>query len=123
MQVLLYYDCKNKNLKHVKPKNWWSAVKKISGMDTITKSDLLSNLQIDDLDNLSNSEVANKINDKFLEPLQEFQSLQITVPNNDSISNVLTVSELDVWNCLTHSILESQVGLIISRLGFLKNMP
>ena len=78
----------------------WSAVKKISGMDTITKSDLLSNLQIDDLDNLSDIEVANKINDKFLEPLQEFQPLQITVPNNDSISNVLTVSELDVWNCL-----------------------
>ena len=95
-----YYDCKIKNLKHVKPKNWWSAVKKISGMDTITKSDLLSNLQIDDLDNLSDIEVANKINDKFLEPLQEFQPLQITVPNNDSISNVLTVSELDVWNCL-----------------------
>ena len=91
-----YYDCKIKNLKHVKPKNWWSAVKKISGMDTITKSDLLSNLQIEDLDNLSDIEVANKINDKFLEPLQEFQPLQITVPNNDSISNVLTVSELDV---------------------------
>ena len=95
-----YYDCKIKNLKHVKPKNCWSAVKKISGMDTITKSDLLSNLHIDDLDNLSDIEVANKINDKFLEPLQEFQPLQITVPNNDSISNVLTVSELDVWNCL-----------------------
>ena len=95
-----YYDCKMKNLKHVKPKNWWSAVKKISGMDTITKSDLLSNLQIDDLDNLSDIEVAKKINDKFLEPLQEFQPLQITVPNSDSISNVLTVSELDVWNCL-----------------------
>ena len=95
-----YYDCKIKNLKHVKPRNWWSAVKKISGMDTITKSDLLSNLQIDDLANLSDIEVANKINDKFLEPLQGFQPLQITVPNNDSISNVLTVSELDVWNCL-----------------------
>ncbi|CAB4016222.1 Hypothetical predicted protein [Paramuricea clavata] len=95
-----YYDCKIKNLKHVKPRNWWSAVKKISGMNTITKPDLRSNLQIDDLDNLSDIEVANKINDKFLEPLQEFQPLQVTVPNNDSISNVLTVSELDVWNCL-----------------------
>ena len=94
-----YYDCKIKNLKHVKARNWWSAVKKISGMDTITKSDLLSILQIDDLDNLSDIEVANKINDKFLEPLQEFQPLQVTVPNNESISNVLTVSELDVWNC------------------------
>ena len=69
-------------------------------MDTITKSDLLSNLQIDDLDNLSDIEVANKINDKFLEPLQDFQPLQIAQPNNDSISNVPTVSELDVWNCL-----------------------
>ncbi|CAB4024430.1 Hypothetical predicted protein [Paramuricea clavata] len=69
-------------------------------MDTITKSDLRSNLQIGDLDNLSDIEVANKVNAKFLEPLQDFQPLQITVPNNDSISNVLTVSEMDVWNCL-----------------------
>ena len=61
----------------------------------------LSNLQIDDLDNLSDIEVANKINDKFLEPFQEFQPLQITVPNDSiSIPNVLTVSDLDVWNCL-----------------------
>ena len=60
-----YYDCKIKSLKHVKPKNWWSAVKKISGMDTITKSDLLSNLQIDDLDNLSDIEVANKLMTSF----------------------------------------------------------
>ncbi len=76
------------------------AVKKISRMDRITRSDLLSNLQIDDLNNLSDIEVANKINDMFLEPLQEFEPLQITEPNNDSISNVLTVSELDVWNYL-----------------------
>ena len=31
-----YYDNKIKSLKHVEPRNWWSAVKKISGMDTIT---------------------------------------------------------------------------------------
>ncbi len=44
----------------------WMSDKLKSGMDTITKSDLLSNLQIDDIDNLSDIKVANKIIDKFL---------------------------------------------------------
>ena len=39
-------------------------------MDTFNRSDFLSNLHIDDLNNLSDLEVANKINDKFLEQLQ-----------------------------------------------------
>ena len=65
-----YYDNKIKNLKHVKPRSRWSAAKTISGMDTIIRSDLLSNLHLDDLNNFSDLQVTNKINDKFLEPLQ-----------------------------------------------------
>ena len=96
-----YYDNKIKNLKHVKPRNWWSAVKKISGMDTIIGSDLLSNLHVDDLNNLSDLQVGNKINDKFLEPLQAFQPLQVMVLSNHAASNVLAVSELEVWKYLS----------------------
>ena len=62
-----YYDSKIiKSLKHVKLRNCWSAVKMISGMDTITRSNLSFNLHVHDLNNLSD----NKINDNFLKPLQ-----------------------------------------------------
>ena len=60
-----YYDDKIKSLKHVKPGNWWSAVKRISGMDTITRSAPSFNLHVDDLNNLSDLQIANKINDNF----------------------------------------------------------
>ena len=96
-----YYDNKIKSLKYVKPRNWWSAVKKISGMDTITKLEPSSNLHVDDLDNLSDLQIANKINDNFLELLQAFQPLQFTDLGNDSTSNSLTVTELEVWKCLS----------------------
>ena len=42
----------------------------ISGMNTVTRSDLLSHLHVDDLNNLSDLQVTNKFNDKFLDPLQ-----------------------------------------------------
>ena len=92
------YCDKIKNLKHVEPRNWWNAVKTISGMNTITRPNLLFN--IDDLSNLSDLQVANKINGKFLEPLQAFQPLQVMDLNNNIISNPLTVTELEVCNCL-----------------------
>ena len=96
-----YYDNKIKSLKHVKPRNWWSAVKKISEMDTITRSDPSSNLHIDDFNNLSDLQIANRINDNFLEPLQAFQPLQLMNLSNDTTSNFLIVTELEVWKCLS----------------------
>ena len=42
----------------------------ISGMNTVTRSDLLSHLHVDDLNNLSDLQVTNKFNDKFLDLLQ-----------------------------------------------------
>ena len=96
-----YYDNKIKSLKHVKPRNWWRAVKRISGMDTITRSDISSNSHVDDFKNLSDLQIANKINDNFLEPLQAFQALQFIDLSNDATSNLLIVTELEVWKCLS----------------------
>ena len=96
-----YYDNKIKSLKHVKPRNWWSTVKEISGMDTITRSDPSSSLHLDDFNNVSDLQIANKINDNFLEPLQAFQPLQFMDLTNDATSNFLIVTDLEVWKCLS----------------------
>ena len=42
----IYFHTKVKNLKHIKPKQWWSAVKKISGMNPVTTSGIFPNLQV-----------------------------------------------------------------------------
>ena len=62
----------------------------------LSRSDLLSNLHVDDLNNFSDLQVAKKINDKFLEPLQALQPLQVMDLNTNTMSNVLTVKELEV---------------------------
>ena len=62
----------------------------------LSRSDLLSNLHVDDLNNLSDLQVAKKIIDKFLEPLQALQPLQVMDLNTNAMSNVLTVRELEV---------------------------
>ena len=63
------------NLKHTKPNDWWSAVKKISGMSPLYKPELRLNLQIEMFDNMNGHEIANTINKMFLEPLNDFQPL------------------------------------------------
>ena len=109
-------------MKHVKPRNWWNAVKKISGMDIITKSAPLSNLHVDDFNNLSDIQIANKINLKFLEPLQTFQPLQAINLSNNTSSNVVTVTEHEVWKCLNSLNPWKSGGLMIFHPGFLKNI-
>ena len=49
--------------KESKPSQWWNAVKRISGMAPASGPDsLLSTLQFEGVDNLSQHEVANMIN-------------------------------------------------------------
>ena len=101
-----YFHKKVKSLKYTKPKDWWRAVKKISGMDPTLKPNILSCLQIEEFQQLDKLEIANQINDSFLEPLQRFQALNSSNyvnaldDSNISDSNMLTVSEYEVYRCL-----------------------
>ena len=101
-----YFHEKIKSLKYTKPKDWWRAVKKISGMDPTLKPDILSCLQIEEFQQLDKFVIANQINDSFLEPLQRFQALNssnyvnASDDSNISDSNMLTVSEYEVYRCL-----------------------
>ena len=101
----VYYRNKVENLKHTKPNDWWSAVKKICGMSPLYKPELRLNLQIEMFDNMNGHEIANTINKMFLEPLKDFQPLNsinftITHENIHTPYNSLHVSEEDVYEVL-----------------------
>ena len=74
--------------------------KKSVVMNPVKESDFYSSLQVDDLQHLSNFQVANTINNSFLEPLRHFNPLQSMNEIDDTTLNVLTVSEIEVYNCL-----------------------
>ena len=64
-----YYASKVSHLKKSKPKEWWSEVKRMCGMSPVSGScNLLSQLQVEDTDQLSPKDLANRINDTFLQP-------------------------------------------------------
>ena len=69
-------------------------------MNPVKEPDFYSSLQVDDLQYLSNFHVANTINNSFLEPLRHFNPLQSMNEINNTTLNVLTVSEIEVYNCL-----------------------
>ena len=69
-------------------------------MNPVKEPDFCSSLQVDDLQHLSNFQVANTINNSFLEPLRHFNPLQSMNEIDDTTLNVLTVSEIEVYNCL-----------------------
>ena len=65
-----FYASKVNHLKQAKPKEWWREVKRICGMNSISSTtDLFSQPRIENTDNLLPTELANLINDAFLEPI------------------------------------------------------
>ena len=65
-----FYSSKVQHFEETKPSRWWSDVKKIAGMTpTAGFDDFRSKLHLDQTDNLDPYEIANLINDVFLEPI------------------------------------------------------
>ena len=91
-------------------------------MNPIKEPDFRSFLQVDDLQHLSSLQVANTINNSFLEPLRHFHPLQSMNEIDDTTLSVLTVSEIEVYNCLKSLNPSKANGLTIFHLGSLKTM-
>ena len=72
-----------------------NAIKKIRGMVLVSKPEFLSTLQVNELENLTITQIANKINYSFLEPLQKFQPLKDTNQTVDAAPTVITVTDLE----------------------------
>ena len=69
-----YYASKVQDLKGVNPRSWWKEVNKLIGAKK-QNVNLLNALNVPDFENLPAPEIANGINEPFLEPLRQFQPL------------------------------------------------
>ena len=78
-----YYKTKVDNLKQTNPKHWWREVKRISGM--VSHSSLQDCIQSENLEHLPLADLANSINNAFLEPMQEFDPFN---PNDDQTTSM-----------------------------------
>ena len=68
-------------------------------MNPVKELDFCSSLQVDDLQHLRKFQVANTINNSFLELFRYFNPLQSMNEIDDTTLNVLTVSEIQAYNC------------------------
>jgi hypothetical protein len=71
------------NLKQSNPKHWWREVKRISGM--VSHSRLQDCIQSENFEHLPLADLANAINNAFLEPMQEFDPFN---PNDDQTTSM-----------------------------------
>ena len=73
-----------KNLKYNKPKDWWREVKRLSGHQVTSTSNIFANLEKDTQDLDSRSDL---INECFLEPVRDYEPLpdNISTPTENDI--------------------------------------
>ncbi|CAB4007293.1 Hypothetical predicted protein, partial [Paramuricea clavata] len=64
-----YYKLRVHQMKQTDSKEWWKEVKRLSGMASTRSSDIRNIIDIENLEQLSEQELANKINEAFLDPL------------------------------------------------------
>ena len=67
-----YYKSRVQQMKGENPKAWWKEVERLSGMQS-RAGDLLSQMNVEGIEDLSMLELANAINTAFLEPLEEYR--------------------------------------------------
>ena len=112
-----FYSSKVEDLKKSKPSRWWKEVKQIAGMTPSTGAeDVYNQIQIDDLDRKSPTEIANFINTAFLDPMKIYQPLAFLPPYHPNDS-VLQLDELDVYKVLASLTLEKLLAQMVSRIG------
>ena len=91
-------------MKQKDPRSWWKEVKRLSGAQQSSSSNLISLLDIGELEGLSKREVADHINCTLLEPLEEYRLTEKIprLPLEDQSPKYLVVTEYDVYKKLSH---------------------
>ena len=99
-----FYETKIDQRKQKDPRSWWKEVKRLSGAQQSSSSNLNSLLDIGELEGLSKREVADHINCALLEPLEEYRSTEKIpkLPLEDQSPKYLVVTEYDVYKKLSH---------------------
>ncbi|XP_015756988.1 PREDICTED: uncharacterized protein LOC107336427 [Acropora digitifera] len=100
-----FCETKVKQMRQSDPKSWWKEVKRLSGARNSSPCSLLSHLDVDELESLPLSEVADYINHLLPEPLEEYL-LTEDIPKlpleKDQLPEFLVVTEEDVYTRLSH---------------------
>ena len=99
-----FYETKIDQMKESDPKSRWKVVKRLSGARQSSSSNLISFLDIDELERSSMRVIADLINHALLEPLEEYcLSNEIPkLPLEDQSPKYLVVTEYDVYKRLSH---------------------
>ena len=97
-----FYKLKVENMKEKNPRVWWKEVKRLCGAHQHS-SDLISQIHAHDVQELSPNDLANAINDAFLEPLQEYRLHQplTRLPTDEISSKFPDTSELRIHKLLS----------------------
>ena len=97
-----YYAAKVEHLRDCEPCRWWKEVKKLAGMQSVTRTDVTSLLRnIDPVPNPDLTVLANTINDTFLAPMNKFAPLDPQVHHaTQHVSNPPTVTEHSIYRKL-----------------------
>ncbi len=92
-----FYQSKVEHMKQENPKAWWKEVKRLCGSKSFT-DDLINQIQVESLENLSKVELADAINKAFLDPLEEYRLPQPLnrLPVEEESAVYPKVSELQV---------------------------
>jgi len=99
-----FYETKIDQMNERDPKSWWKKLKRLSGARQSSSSNLISLLDIDELEGSSMREIADLINHALLEPLEGYR-LSNEIPNlplEDQSPKYLVVTEYDVYKSLSH---------------------
>ena len=108
-----YYECRVQHLKECSPAGWWAEVKRLGGVTNSsgTRNNVLKSIQhhLEDVSDLSPTDLANHVNTAFLAPTENFEPLTYnpfrdsSVPtlDNSASDEVPVVSELSVLQKLS----------------------
>ena len=66
-----FYKTKVEYMKDENPKVWWNEVKRLGGASSRT-GNMISQIQAEGIEDLNQIELANVINQAFLEPMEEY---------------------------------------------------
>ena len=96
-----FYQLKVEHMQEENPKVWWKEVKRLCGAKP-SAVNVTSHIHIEGIEDMSYKELANVINQAFLEPLEEYRLTQplIKLPVDEDSPELLEVSELRVMKLL-----------------------
>ena len=97
-----FYKCNVEHMKKENPKVWWKEVKRLCGFNS-NSGNASSDIHIEGIENLTDQELANAINEAFLEPLEEYRLPQplTKLRIDENTPELPEVSDMRIFKLLT----------------------